>query len=169
MQIHESFSSKKYNCSIGMTKKLCIFLGIIAVGVLIFLGVCFGGAYYEQYKSEHRDEYFEDLISTDEQLLVQTAFEKAPVEMEYSSNEHLHLLFYVLWSHYDVDAIDIVSAEVIPFSNEDIQENIGVLLEGYALKVTEASGDEYIVWYAAHLQRIIRNDREELLCRFITN
>lgn len=138
---------------------------IMMVCVLTFLIVCVCCSKREKNAVLDREQYFKEQIDSVEHQIVQNAFDQAPVQMENSAYSHLYLLANVLWD-YDVKNINIVSAQIVEFSNADLEEQAGVLLEGYALKVIDASGDEYIVWYASHLLRILKNGDQELLCSF---
>lgn len=141
-----------------------IILGVIAgVIVLVILLVSFSGAIRQEYKEKHLDEYYSKLIDEGEKMLVHNAFSQVSVQMEMDAEDHLRLLFMVLWLYRNTKEIDIVAAEIVAFSNSDITEIVGEYCDdGYALRVTMNSGDVYTVWYSTFLQRILKNDSEEI-------
>lgn len=138
---------------------LGVIAGVIVLGILL---VSFGGAIRQEYKEKHFDEYYSRLIDENEKMIVHNAFSQASVQMEMDAEDHLRLLFMVLWLYRNTKEIDIVAAEIVAFSNSDITEVVGYCDDGYALRVTMSSGDVYTVWCSSFLQRILKNDSEEI-------
>ena len=136
---------------------LCV-VGIVALSVLLIL--IFAPSSME-YKQQHFYEYFDKLIDQDETALVENAFAQAEVAPEKDAREHLILLFSVLWLHQDMEDINITSAEIVEFSNSDVQ-GVGKFLDGYALRAVLDTGDSYTVFCGYHFERVLKNDSEEI-------
>lgn len=138
---------------------LVIILGIALLGVLFF---SLSGAIRAEYRENHFDEYYQKMISPAEKALVYEAFSQGPEKMEIGTEDHLRLLFKVLWLFREENEIDIVAAEVVPFSNADVADIAGKCQDGYALKVIMDTGDTYTVWKSKEFERILKNDSEEI-------
>ena len=144
-----------------ISRRGAVIWGIVAfVGVLIFLLVCYVYAYPEL----HRDDFYWEAFSEEDRALVQEVLDAAPVEMRYSTDtyagSYLRVLFEVLWERRRVK-YEIVSAEMVFFSKEEILElygdDYGSFLEGHAMKILLASGEEYTIWCERHDDCVIRN------------
>ena len=158
--LHESDMEKCRKSGPSTTAKiiLCVVAGLVA---LYFLLAWLLAPSEMEYKQQHFYEYFDKLIDQDETALVENAFSQAEVPPEKDAREHLILLFSVLWFHGDMEDINIVSAQIVEFSNSDVQ-GVGKRLDGYALRAVLDTGDSYTVFCGYHFERVLKNDSEDI-------
>ena len=144
-----------------ISRRGAVIWGVVTfVGVLIFLLVCYVYAYPEL----HREDFYREAFSEEDRAIVQKILDAAPEDMRYGTaayaDSYFRLLFEVLWERKWVK-YDIVSAELLFFSEEEILElygdDYGSFLEGHAMKILLSSGEEYTIWRIYHTDCVVKN------------
>lgn len=144
-----------------ISRRGAVIWGVVTfVGVLIFLLVCYVYAYPEL----HRDDFYLEAFSEEDRASVQKILDAASEDMRYGTatyaDSYFRLLFEGLWERKWVK-YDIVSAELLFFSKEEILELYGdsydSFLEGHALKILLSSGEEYTIWRIYHTDCVVKN------------
>lgn len=128
---------------------------VLGICLLAFISLCVILGTREQ----RRYKYLDQVISVEEMQLVQEAINTSGVTLEYDVRLYMEVLFDAVWYH-GTESIDVVYAEVIPFVNDGLVT--GQPIEGYAIKVMDDEGNEYIVWYSYDLQRVLKNGEDIL-------
>ena len=158
------YSDRERNINVSdkrISRKAAVIWGVVAlVGVLLFLLVCHVYAYPEL----HREDFYREAFSEEDRAIVQKILDAAPEDMRYGTatyaDSYFRLLFEVLWERKWVK-YDIVSAELLFFSEEEILELYGddyaLFLEGHALKILLSSGEEYTIWRIYHTDCVVKN------------
>ena len=144
-----------------ISRRGAVIWGVVTfVGVLIFLIVCYVYAYPEL----HRDDFYREAFSEEDRVLVQEVLDAASVEMgpvtDTYADSYFRVLFDAQWERKWVK-YDIVAAEMVFFSEEEISElygdDYGSFLEGHALKILLSSGEEYTIWRIYHTDCVVKN------------
>lgn len=144
-----------------ISRKAVVIWGSVALaGVFLFLLVCHVYAYPEL----HRDDFYREAFSEEDRVLVQEVLDAASVEMgpvtDTYADSYFRVLFDAQWERKWVK-YDIVAAEMVFFSEEEISElygdDYGSFLEGHALKILLSSGEEYTIWSIYHTDCVVKN------------
>ena len=164
----KQFNEKAHVCAsgTGVSDKGATIVGVVAlVCVIVFSLLCYAMAYPKRNRMSH----FQEAFRWEDELLVEDVIDQSPMERRYGrfgligAPDYLLVLFDALWEGEPI-FIDIVSAEVIFFSDVEAANLYGhSFLRGYALKVQDSNGDEYIIWRDRTLRCVYRNEERLLL------
>lgn len=145
------------NIKIISPRKETILLITLGICIIVFIVFCVAMG----QRNENRYAFFDQVIDASEIHIVQTAIDVSGVELEKNAEQYMHVLFDAVW-YYGTENIEIVSAEVIPFVNEDIETTPNNPLEGYAVRIVDFDANVYTIWYGEGLQRVQKNGKDIL-------
>ena len=119
--------------------------------------------YYE--KKFTYDEIPDDLlqtfassVSSEELQIVESAWIDAPSKELRGAEAHLYVLLRALQNTENTD-IEITSAKFVPYTFDEIFTTMEEIFgcDGYALQITDASGNIYLVWDGCGYEEVICN------------